>query len=146
MDSPIFKNLAGIDECDVTIKKELDEAGLSYEEFDTIFSGEVPTKLIIIYNGWIFYRAWKYWKAYANTGNTLLFKYANELYESNTDDVRIYGSCDCPSPDRIKSISPWTIGIGSYHIDTQNGLNNLVKAINKQCEEILGESSNYTRT
>ena len=122
-------NLAGDENCDEVIRKELEEAGIDYTEFGTVYHRrEVPSKIIGEYKGWAFLRSWYYWVANAGDGVVLPFDVAEKLHEIRGEDVRVAGHCGAPSP-REWYDKPWHIGVASYHVDTQEGLNELVKAI-----------------
>ena len=127
-------NLAGVTDCDKTIKKELLEAGIKYQNLHFTLNDEVPSELYASFQGWEFKRAWYYWIASTNT-TPLLFKYANELNSTHNEDCRVNGHCGCPSP-REEFDKPWDIGVNTYHIDTQDGLNAFIKKVAQQTKEL----------
>lgn len=127
-------NLAGDKNCDVHIKKELEEARIEYKEFSFAMKGEVPSKIIATGYGWMFTRAWCYWIAKAGAGTILLFDLADELHEKAGNDVRVAGHCGCPSPREWYN-KPWHNGVSVYHIDTQEGLNLLIKYLSTGRQE-----------
>ena len=118
-------NLAGYVNCDEVIKKELEEAGINYTWFAVARNGEVPSHIVGNCNGWLFTRAWYYWVA-ESAGILLPFEDADKLHEKYGKDVRVAGHCGCPAPREWYN-KPWHIGVGLYHVDTQEGLNELVK-------------------
>ena len=127
-------NLAGKENCDDWIRLELEEAGIDYTEFGTVFRRrEVPSKIIGEYKGWLFTRAWYYWVAGAGDGSLLLFDDADKLHEKCGQDVRVAGHCCAPAP-REWYKHPWQIGVDMYRVDTQEGLNELVKTIDLSIE------------
>jgi hypothetical protein len=126
-------NLAGNQDCDLFVPKELERAGIESLKLPFITKGEVPTRYVGHVNGWKFDRAWCYWIARADN-DLLLFKHADPLHEEFGTMVRVDGHCGCPSP-REWFNKPWHLGVAHYHIDTQEGLNALVAAIRKQGEE-----------
>jgi hypothetical protein len=52
-----MKNLAGVKDCDISIRKELEEAGIEFHEFSNEMGGEVPSKIVGFLDGWTFKRA-----------------------------------------------------------------------------------------
>jgi hypothetical protein len=128
-----MKNAAGDYKCDEYIRKELEEAKIPYVELEVFRHGkEVPSALIGDLHGWVFRRAWRYWVARSER-TVLLFQYAEPLHEKYGNEVRVDGHCCCPSPKEWLN-QPWHIGVNCYHVDTQDGLNALVKAIKLQTE------------
>jgi len=121
--SNLFPNLAGREDCDVTIAEELRLAGIpsfkstrSREEVPaSIFGGIDPL-------GWGFRRAWRYWVA---QGPGLPPHIAEELHAKHGKECRVEGHCGAPSP------LEWCHGfaVGSYHVDSQEALNALAKTI-----------------
>lgn len=128
-----FTNLAGIKDCDDTIKKELSEAGVAQKDRIVRYTGEVKSKIFAHHHGWIFERAWYYWVVYTKT-TPLLFEFASELHKEHKT-VRVNGHCGSPSPkDEFSNI--WDIGVNLYHIDTQEGLNAFVDYVEQQTQAI----------
>ena len=123
-------NLAGVETCDETIRKELELAGIEISELPIIMgNSEVPYKVIgsIPTGGvghWSFTRAWRYWVA---EGPGLSVEDASELHAEYGDEVRVDGHCGCPSPKEWNG----NFGTGLYHVDTQRGLNALATMIRK---------------
>ena len=95
---------------------ELKTAGISIHRWPTAVSGEVPSMVVGGQSGWHFERRWYYWSA---EGPGIPPDIAERLHAKHGKDVRVEGHCCCPSP------LEWRKGfaIGSYHIDTQEGLN-----------------------
>lgn len=130
-DKRVFPNLArGFDakpedypEVDETITRELTEAGIKVSEFPNINKGEVPTSIFCgSAHRWIFQRAWYY---YIAKGDGIPPDIAEEFHKEWGTQVRVEGHCGCPTP-------LWNnegFAIGSYHIDTQEGLNAFVKLL-----------------
>lgn len=127
-----MKNLAGVSGCDLIIIKELDEAGVNVHGLPFILNGEVPTSVYGTLDGWGFKRAGRYWVAESGE-SLLLFDYAFDLHDIYGEEVRVNGDCMCPSPLEDNN-EPWHIGVSSYHVDTQEGLNALCDAIRRQTD------------
>jgi len=106
---------------DEQIKKEATEAGLIVTDY---FSreGEVPTKLFVHGYRWSFERAWYYWRA---KGLGIPPEFAVPFDKVWGKQVRVDGDCAC------RGAEFWGEGfaIGSYHIDTQEGLNAFVQLL-----------------
>lgn len=119
--------IAVFSEVDTQVAKELTEAGATEENCLEMNFGrksggtfkEVPTKHIGIAHGWSFERGWYY---YVAKGPGIPPDIAEEFHKTWGTQVRVEGHCGCPSP------LEWAHGfaIGSYHIDTQEGLNAFV--------------------
>ena len=75
----IFRNLAGVENCDEYISKELESAGINQQDRIIKSGGEVNSKILATFYGWTFDRAWYYYIARTET-TPLLFKYADELH------------------------------------------------------------------
>ncbi len=117
---PVFKNLAGIVGSKTQATKELKEAGIFVHNAAT--SGEVDCGVIGACGSWIFRREWYYWTA---KGPGIPPGSAKELHDRMGEEVRVEGHCGCPDPIEYCKGKPVTY----YHIDTQRGLNELVKVI-----------------
>lgn len=130
-------NLAGDENCDIHIQKELQEAGVEPTKFNFKSNGEVPSHIVGFLDGWIFIRAWYYWVVKSDR-NLLLFKYADKLHEKHGNKVRVNGDAGCQSP-RDNPLN-WTLGISLYHVDNQEGLNSLVNAIKTQTRDTIEEN------
>lgn len=90
-----MKNLVGVQECDVEIRKELTEAGIrivATEKGNT----EVPYSVVGQLSNFTFRRAWYYWMV---DGDVPL-EVAEEMYatEVGKKDVRVAGHCGCQHP------------------------------------------------
>ena len=127
-------NLAGgskKDIADETVLEELKNASIDVVEHELYVPGEVKT----IYSGklghWHFERAWYYWYATSEIG--LSIKTATHMHFTVNPatgnifgrDIRVMGSCGCPSPEEVYKDS----NVLSYHVDTIEGLIMLAKTI-----------------
>lgn len=85
-------------------------------------SGEVKTSVMGVLHGWTFKRAWYYWTA---EGPGIENDAAERLHATHGREVRVAGHCGCPSP------TEWFKGlaVGSYHVDTPDGLKALADTI-----------------
>lgn len=135
-----MKNLAGRpkEECDTQITAELQEAGVPLFPFKILQDGEVKTDVFGLIGPkscakertpvWEFKRAWRYWvvKLCLPSSFRLTMEKAKKLHIEHGQTVRVDGHCGCPAPEE------WWGEDGIpclYHVDTQEGLNALVKAI-----------------
>ena len=85
-------------------------------------SGEVKTSVKGLLHGWVFERAWYYWRA---TGPGIELEAAMALHATHGNVVRVDGHCGCPSPlERYEGLA-----CGSYHVDTPEGLKALADTI-----------------
>lgn len=128
-----MKNLAGRKDCDIYVKREIEQAGLEPNQFSFSTGGEVDSHYRPSFQGWRFTRAWYYWVAHTDS-TPLLFKYADELHETHGNVVRVDGHCLCPAPKEWFK-QPWHIGVNHYHIDSQEGLNYFIKMVKRQTKE-----------
>lgn len=127
-----MKNLAGVpaDKADPIILAELTEAGIGFLKLHPQNKGEISTSYwvcLIEGTGWEFSRAWRYWVArWQPPCKPITMEQANRLFASHGSEVRCGGSCLGPSPEKEfgKDGIPYF-----YHVDTQAGLNELVKII-----------------
>ncbi len=105
-----------------TAKAELEAAGIKAIQWPTVLQGEVPSKVVGGLSGWHFERRWYYWSA---SGPGIPPDIAEKLHATCGQEVRVEGHCGCPSP------LEWRKGfaIGSYHVDTQEGLNALADTL-----------------
>jgi hypothetical protein len=106
-----------------TCRAELEAAGIPTHTFGTLLGkSEVPSKCIGTLSGWSFKRAWYYWVA---EGPGLPPEAAERLHGTHGRQVRVEGHCGYPSP------LEWAHGfaIGSYHVDTPDGLKALADAL-----------------
>jgi len=124
-----MKNLAGVRECDQTIRTELTQAGIE-PHYTELGGGEVPAHEFGKLCGWTFRRAWYYWVA---SGPPLPFEYATPLHNLIGEEVRVEGHCGCPAPEEwYKLIGDYAShGAGTYHVDTQEGLDILAATLRK---------------
>jgi hypothetical protein len=113
---------ATIAEVTATAEAELREAGIEVAMLWNVIQGEVPSLAFGSLSMWSFKRAWYYWCA---EGPGLPVEVAEKLHAELGREVRVAGHCGCPSPRE------WYkgFGVGSYHVDTQRGLNALAAAI-----------------
>jgi len=100
-----LNNLGGVEEADLHIRKELEEAGIQVVEGQRAIGGEVPYSLTGKLRGWDIFRRWCYWVAIAPKGGGLPVDIATELHyrqypteslssQNSTSDVyspKIYG-------------------------------------------------------
>lgn len=106
------------EEVDAIALAELQQAGIKasgpHEWLRT--KGEVPFAYVGDLGKWGFQRFWAYWVA---EGPGVPPDKAEEFHKAWGQQVRVEGHCGCPSP------LEWNRGfaVGSYHIDTQEGLN-----------------------
>jgi hypothetical protein len=135
-DKTVFPNLARhlpddpaerqriFDEVDAACKAELEQAGIKIEshEFLRTQRTEVPTQHIGTLCQWSFRRAWYYWVA---VGPGIPCDLATEFHETWGTQCRVDGHCGCPSPREMCH----GFAIGSYHVDTQAGLNALAELL-----------------
>lgn len=135
-----MKNLAGNKESDKFIKIELEKAKIPIIKIDSP-EGECQYTLIGKLNNWIFTRAWYYWVCTTNEKGiplNIALKMHNKQYPDQMFDheqekgnygnsIRVGGHCGCPSPVEYGGTSGF---ITSYHIDTQEGLNEFARVLN----------------
>jgi len=139
-----MKNLAGVKECDTTIKEELYLADI--EAIPAEAKGEVPYSIEGKIGNWKLRRAWYYWVASVEIlTDGLPVDDAMELHNKpNPIDsgkilgtsIRSGGHCGCPSPNEYGADPDCNTGkldvkryVRSYHIDDQIGLNEFKKAL-----------------
>ena len=135
-----MKNLARVDECDKFIKIELEKSKLKI--IKSASRGEVPYTLTGKCGDWVFTRAWYYWVA-TTTGRGIPLKealimrnkqYPDEMYDDYGNirnygkKIRAGGHCGSLSPDEYGATDGY---VTSYHIDSQEGLNELVRVIKR---------------
>ena len=115
---------ADIAEVTAICKAELEAAGITVTvlAFFPGKHGEVPSNAFGSLSMWGFERAWYYWRA---NGPGLPVEVAERLHAAHGTQVRVDGHCGCPSPRE------WAkgFGIGSYHVDTPEGLKALADAL-----------------
>ena len=110
-----------IAEVTATAEEELKAAGINIIVRFSLY-GEVPSHAYGSLSMWGFERAWYYWVA---KGPGLPVEVAERLHATHGRQVRVNGHCGCPSPrEWFKGF-----GVGSYHVDTPEGLRALADAI-----------------
>lgn len=114
-----MKNLAGVPECDVDIRQELEASGIEIVEVGRSPS-EVPFSLAGKQGNWMFKRAWYYWIATASEGKGIPENEAEKLNAKWFSEVRVIGFM---GGTQVKDWLSAQHTIDCYHIDTQKGLN-----------------------
>ena len=126
----VFPGVIGHPDIDKIVGAELDEAGISYVNYSSFRDShpEVKTGIRGEHCRWLFTRNWYYWSA---RGDGVPPEYATPFHEQWGREVRVEGHCMCPSP------LEWCKGfaVGSYHIDTQRGLNAFAKMLTQIMED-----------
>jgi hypothetical protein len=111
-----------IAEVTATAEAELKAAGIEVSILPVNSREEVPSKAVGNLSMWFFERDWYYWRAH---GPGLPVEVAERLHTTYGRQVRVDGHCGCPSPrEWFKGF-----GVGSYHVDTPEGLKALADAI-----------------
>lgn len=112
-----------IEEVTAACIAEMEAAGIKPFVFGHVMGrSEVPTKAMGQFGMWGFERAWYYWRA---NGPGLPSDVAERLHALHGRSVRVGGHCGCPSPrEWFKGF-----GVGSYHVDSPEGLKALVDAL-----------------
>ena len=92
-----MENLAGNKQCDETIRRELETAGITVLELGQARDAEVPSSLMGVLGPFIFTRAWYYWVVKGDVPLSV----ADKMYgdPAGEDDVRVAGNCGCPPPN-----------------------------------------------
>lgn len=149
-----MKNLAGVQECDQYIRKELEEAGITAIPVEQV-AGEVSYSIEGQLSCFRFSRAWYYWVV---DGDVPL-EVANEMHatEIGKKDIRVAGHCGRPEPKEWAfpkeeiieelGLMNTTFGelaemcnkgeidaprfVSEYHIDSQEGLNLFAETIKR---------------
>ena len=115
-------SLEVIAEVTATCEAELKAAGINVTIFPSPLRGEVPSCAFGSLSMWKFERAWYYWMA---SGPGLPVEVAEKLHATHGTVCRVDGHCGCPAPrDWFKGF-----GVGSYHVDSPEGLKALADAI-----------------
>lgn len=122
-----MRNYAGQTDKDTEIASELEQAGINVHRLPESFRESHPEMRTVIVgglHGWEFRRAWYYWIA---TGPGIPLDAAETLQASHGQEVRANGDCVCRGP------LFWNngFGTGSYHVDTQEGLNALADTLRR---------------
>lgn len=130
-----FPNYAGRDDVDELLKKELTDAGIEPLSYECLKqrNREVKTSVVGELGPWYFERAWYYWTA---KGPGIPPNIAMELYRTHGKVVRVSGDCTGPSPLEIYK----GFGVGSYHVDTADGL----KALADTIRGIMEKAKNHS--
>jgi hypothetical protein len=121
-----LKNLAGVNDCDIFIERELEEADIEILNVNRK-NCEVPYTKEGRLKHYRFKRAWIYWVVEGITS----LRIAKIIYEKTKtlskgfygDPIRVNGDCGCPKPKQ---------DVYHYHIDTQEGLNEFVRIIKEE--------------
>ncbi len=94
-------NLAGDQNCDAEIERELTRCGIEVVR-NQPREGEVPSSLRGKLGNFTFRRAWRYWVV---NGDVPL-RVAKEMYDDpvGKSDIRVCGHCGCPPPEE-----PWIV-------------------------------------
>ncbi len=152
-----MRNLAGVETCDITIRKELEKAGIDIynlvEPIDrevsyTLYGGiggepldedgqgfmerhGIMVETMKSYVSFTFERAWYYWMVRGYVPLDI----AVEMYENpnGRKDIRVAGHCACPHPAdwKVKHKVCGMNVVDHYHIDTQEGLNYFVETLKR---------------
>lgn len=121
-------NLAGNTLCDSYIKSELNAAGIAILPENS--KGEVPYTVVGVLTSkdcvWKFTRAWYYWVARAPEGKGLRKEFAEKLNAKFGRDVRVSGYAGGVDVSFAGDV------VDLYHVDTVEGLTELVHAIQEQ--------------
>lgn len=134
-----FPNLAApqdpgpelIDHVTKTCSDELVAAGITPHKFPFVGRSEVPSMVRGSFGQWGFTRAWYYWVA---EGPGIPPDIAEQLHATHGKQVRVAGHCGCPSPrEWFKGF-----GVGSYHVDSPEGLKALVDTLRSICDPNQG--------
>jgi hypothetical protein len=107
-----MQNLAGIDNADKVIKKELFRCGINPIVLDKS-DGEVKSFIGGELHGFTFYRRWSYW----SVAGKMPLEFAEQLYNHpiGKTDIRASGHCGCIEP---KDAITWFYGdkvVNSLH-------------------------------
>ena len=150
-----MRNLAGVEDCDIHIRKELEKAGIMPLTLRELGRSEVPytvfgclgakplsdeeqryfdrmgttPEFARTMGSFVFVRAWYYWCV----SGFVPLVVAEEMYEERKEDVRSGGDCACRPPATWKTRHKFCgmDVVNSYHIDTQEGLNYFVQTMKK---------------
>lgn len=121
-----FINLAGAkgENADTVCIAELQAAGIKSTKMEVLRSKEAEVRTAVMgeVGYWGFTRVWNYWVA---EGPALPLNVAKKLHKKIGKEVRVEGHCGAPDPFEYCG----GFGVGTYHIDTQEGLKALADAI-----------------
>lgn len=114
-----MENLAGQPHAPVAVREEMAKAGIEPKaHYLHTGKGEVPADVGGVVHSCYFTRAWSYWTVVCHMPMHL----AREMYYENGKigryQIRVAGHCGCPPPEHYSERD----AIGSYHIDTIEGL------------------------
>ena len=133
--SKSFPNYAGRSDVDELLIKELEDAGITANNYSFLKdgSGEVKSGVFGELPYWGFRRAWYYWVA---NGAGIPPEYAEQLHKTHGQVVRVDGHCGCPSP------LEWFEGfaVDRYHVDSPEGLKALADTIKQVIEDAKQKS------
>ena len=95
-----MKNLAGDENCDRDIERELTRCKIEIVRLDTPIAREVAASITGKLGPFTLERAWYYWRA----SGPMPLAAALEMYADpvGKTDVRVAGHCGCPAPE-----APW---------------------------------------
>jgi hypothetical protein len=113
-------NLAGVKNCDETIREELTRAGIDIVDIPADERrGEVPASIMGELGKYKFKRAWYYWIVNGH----IPIEIADKLYEhpEGKISIRVDGHCGCPNPREYRHV--W--------IDEQNNILHLREELHK---------------
>lgn len=159
---------------DNAVKKELINAGIPVLTLPVTISGEVKTKHIGLLNGFVFFRAWRYWacqgdmplgaakeiyrqfedlgiRAEGHAGNIAPHGYCPEGMKQAQTVIEQMQSKEASTTEIIAALEKIEVAPGTphfvaiYHIDTEEGLAAFAKYI--QDNNIFaynGEAGSYT--
>jgi hypothetical protein len=108
-----------------SIEAELAWAGIPFTTLSLpVARGRIASGVVGELHNWGFTRNWYYWMA---EGPGIPVEDAIELHEKFGREVRVEGHCGCPHPLEYRG----GFGVGSYHVDSYEGLKALADTINK---------------
>lgn len=116
-----MRNLAGNQDCDRIIERELKRAKIEAVYGPYPRRGEVPSRIMGKLGKVWFERAWYYWIA---SGVIFPLDLAKKLYADpiGRDDIRVNGNAARPNPEDEPTYGMGKPLIFSYHIDSEAGL------------------------
>lgn len=126
-----FENFATSDydaRIDEKIENELKIANIPVIKLPTYLSAEVKASCVGYLNGFTFWRAWRYWVCKGN----MPLDTAQKIYAEHKDlNIRAGGHAGNLPPERMTRSQNGSAEkfVPYYHIDTQDGLCELAKAI-----------------
>ncbi len=135
-DSDANPNLARVDYCDYRIEKELSTAGIIVINGKRS-GGEVFSAITGKLGLWTFYRVGCYWVARCKQGGLPLDlaekmhvkPYPHSCDKKYGDVIRVAGHCGSPPPGEWARDFKGGKAVVLYHVDTQEGLNELARMI-----------------